>query len=324
MQESNDLPEGNVAEGDPFRHHGPAFLGQLPSADGFKLVAPISVSWVVTRRCQSSCIFCCTDSHPRGGVGADLGTALNAIDALADWGVLRLIVGGGEPLLRDDIVDIVAHAASRGLSPALATNGFVLDDVMAARLAPHVMQFQISLDSVRPDEYAALRGKAGGPDLAIRAINAAADTGRIVRVVTVLNDRNMGALEEIADAVDRSPARQWFIFAVQPSGRGARSFSKLRLRDMAAARAKVTTIQRTMRTDLAVCFWGDSDEDAAAIYLDETGRIQLRDYSSNAAEIVVDTREADVVDACHDAWAAIPDKIKYATLSNFISPARRI
>ncbi|MGJ5079294.1 radical SAM protein [Bradyrhizobium sp. HKCCYLS3013] len=309
---------------DPFCYRGNFWFGDFPRPEGFSLRAPISVSWMVTRRCQSACIFCCTDSHSRAPLGADIATIKRALDRLSEWGALRLIAGGGEPLVRHDIADILDHASGRGLAPTLATNGFLLDAGMAKRLAPSVMQFQISLDSVRPDEYAALRGAAGGPHLALRAIENAADAGGNVRVVTVLNSRNIDHLEEVAAAVERSAATQWFLFAVLPSGRGARLQHKLGLRDLAAARGRVADVRKNLRDDLAVCFWGDSADDSVAVYLTEDCQIELKDYSTNSRRnLNLDLGSALVTDY-HNAWRQIDAGAKHATLKNFVSPVRAV
>jgi len=145
----------------PFLSAGPFFRGVFPEIEGFSLAAPLSVSWVINQACQSSCLYCCTDSHPRANPGAGLADALALVDLLTEWGVLRLIIGGGEPLLYPHLRPILERAAERGIRPVLATNGFLLDAACARALAPTLAHFQVSLDSVRPATYAALRGRAG-------------------------------------------------------------------------------------------------------------------------------------------------------------------
>lgn len=316
------LIAARTGDRDPFNIGGRAAFGAMPSRAGFSLSAPISISWTATLRCQSACIACCTNSHALADYGAGTRHAERTLERLAEWGVLRLIVGGGEPLLREDIDRLVAQSAACGLAPALATNGFLLDRTTARRLAPHVMQFQISLDSIRPDEYAALRGRAGGPDLALRAIRNAADTGRCVRVVTVLSARNLDRIEEIAEAVEESPADQWFIFAVLPAGRGARMAHKLALPDPAAARRRLEDIAATMRPDLAVCFWGDEAADGLAVYLTEACRLVLKDYVRNST-VEFDGSLAELP-VLKQAWAALDAGAKYATLENFVSDRRSV
>ncbi|MEW7009911.1 radical SAM protein [Lentilitoribacter sp. EG35] len=324
FNENSNLVDAKVDGRDPFCYDGPSFFGTFPAKVKFSLRAPISVSWTVTLRCQSACIFCCTNSHSNGAWGADISTIKKALDNLSNWGALRLIAGGGEPLLRPDIEEILAYASEQGLAPALATNGFLLSADMAKCLAPHVMQFQISLDSVRTDEYAALRGTAGGPHLAIEAIEHAAATGRCVRIVTVLNSRNIEFLDEIAEVVNNSSAAQWFIFVVQPSGRGARMFHKLRLDDTDSARMRIGEIKKYLRTDLAVCFWGDQEQDGIAVYLTEDCNLILKDYKCNTSTFLDNANSLNEPGGFITAWKKLAADAKYATLKNFVSPNRTL
>ena len=57
------------------------------------------------------------------------------IDQIADFKIDHLIFSGGEPLLRRDIFDIIAHAADRGIKMIdLITNGLLIDKSVAQRL----------------------------------------------------------------------------------------------------------------------------------------------------------------------------------------------
>jgi radical SAM protein with 4Fe4S-binding SPASM domain len=59
--------------------------------------------------------------------------ALACIDQIAQWGVFQLAIGGGEPLLREDLERLARHAAGRGLTVHVTTNGdhLVRDRLMA-------------------------------------------------------------------------------------------------------------------------------------------------------------------------------------------------
>jgi MoaA/NifB/PqqE/SkfB family radical SAM enzyme len=228
--------------------------------------------------------------------------------------------------LRRDIEQILEHASLMGLTPSLATNGLLLNEETASRLAPHVMQFQVSLDSVRPEEYAELRGPAGGPHLALNAIENAAATGRNVRVVTVLNTRNIQHLEEIADAVNRSPASQWFLFVMQPSGRAAKAKvqNDLAIKDLDAARQRAAKLKSNMRENLAVCFWGDDADDGVAVYLTEDCRVALKNYRDDSFQDLDLGMGRSGGNDYRKVWRELDLEVKYATLKNFVSPHRTL
>lgn len=309
---------------DPFNVPNPPFFGEFPKQPEFSLTAPISVSWVVTKRCQSACIFCCTNSHSKAAWGSEYSAIECALNTLGSWGALRLIIGGGEPLVRHDIQEIVRCADLKGIKPVVATNGFLLDLDTAMRLAPHVAQFQISLDSVRDDEYARLRGKAGGPKFALAAIENAQAAKRNVRVVTVVNAFNYPHLDEIGAAVSASGASQWFIFLVQPSGRGARTSRLLQIARPAQVREKLSELRPALRREMAVCFWGDSTEDGIAVYLDENCNMTINDYRTDLVKPLVSNLSGTTVNQCDALWQQASVKAKYSTLQNFLSARRAI
>ena len=106
------------------------FLDSLALAN-FK---PI-VTWRVTRSCNLSCSSCLYDSQPRR-YGSELSTAegMALITDLRGMGIHRLLFAGGEPLMRGDLMELVAHSHECGIQPMLLTNGTLLSAERAAGL----------------------------------------------------------------------------------------------------------------------------------------------------------------------------------------------
>jgi len=105
--------------------------GKLVSARARKPV----VVWNCTLRCNLACVHCYTDSHGAPAPGElTFGEGKIFIDQIADFGVPVLLFSGGEPLMREDLFDLMEHASSRGLRTVLSTNGTLLDARVAQRL----------------------------------------------------------------------------------------------------------------------------------------------------------------------------------------------
>ncbi len=73
------------------------------------------VAWELTRNCNLDCVHC----RARAGAGPydnelTLEECTRIIDDIAGFASPTIILTGGEPLLRKDIYDIIAHAVSRG------------------------------------------------------------------------------------------------------------------------------------------------------------------------------------------------------------------
>ncbi|MDA1349226.1 MAG: radical SAM protein, partial [Chloroflexi bacterium] len=85
------------------------------------------VVWNVTRRCNLLCTHCYTASTDHAAVG-ELVTdeALAVIDDLAEFGVPVILFSGGEPLVREDIFELMAHANAKGVQAVLSSNGTLL------------------------------------------------------------------------------------------------------------------------------------------------------------------------------------------------------
>jgi radical SAM protein with 4Fe4S-binding SPASM domain len=110
-------------------------------------VKPIVV-YNCTPRCNLRCIHCYSSSD-RSGHAAQLTTeqARRLIDQIADFGCPVLLFSGGEPLLREDLFELMAYARDKGLRTVLSTNGTLLTDETAHMLAELNLSYAgISLD----------------------------------------------------------------------------------------------------------------------------------------------------------------------------------
>lgn len=97
--------------------------------------APLFATLFVTERCNvrcDGCVFYDALHEERPGrrvlpVASRESTAqaVRLVDAIVEGGVPVLSYAGGEPFLREDLPEILAHGARRGLSQLVVTNGIV-------------------------------------------------------------------------------------------------------------------------------------------------------------------------------------------------------
>lgn len=183
------------------------------------LSAPTEVHFAVTERCPAACEGCYLDAGPdRGGRVPSQQVLFQDLDALAAQGVFEVAFGGGEALLRDDVVALCQHARDLGLVPNLTTSGFGVNPALAARLAPLVGQVNVSLDGVGAD-YVAVRGW-DGTDLALRALAVLQDAGIRCGVNTVLSRATWGGLAGLGRTLADLDVREWQWLRLKPTGRG--------------------------------------------------------------------------------------------------------
>ena len=192
------------------------------------LRAPICVTWELTYACNLSCVHCLSASGRRDARELRTDEALALIDALVELGVFYANVGGGEPTLRRDLDDLVAHAAARGLGMRISTNGWGIDARRARRLAVPGVDVQVSLDGADAASNDAVRG-AGSFVRARQALALLAEAApRPPTMSVVVTRRNVGQLDALA-ALAADLGARLRLTRLRPAGRGLEVWDGLRL-----------------------------------------------------------------------------------------------
>lgn len=109
---------------------------------------------------------------------------------------------GGEPFLREDCTEIFSFTAAQGLRTIANTNGFLIDDLLAKRVAQSGLNYLvISLDGIRAKTVDSLRGVNGAYKRvteAIQLVNAYKPKNMIVGVSAVVTELNLDELIPLA------------------------------------------------------------------------------------------------------------------------------
>lgn len=129
------------------------------------------VIWNLIRRCNLTCLHCysiSTDKEFAGELSRDeVSTVMKDLKA---YGVPVLILSGGEPLLRPDILDIAMEARDMGFYVGLSTNGTLIDAPLAQKIAAVGFNYVgISLDGIGKT-HDLFRRKEGAFDLSLAAV----------------------------------------------------------------------------------------------------------------------------------------------------------
>jgi radical SAM protein with 4Fe4S-binding SPASM domain len=120
--------------------------------------APPRVDLALTYNCNNNCYFCYAGG-PRKVTELSTAQWKTAIDKLWDSGIPQIVFTGGEPTLREDLIDLIAH--SREFITGLVTNGRKLAG-LAGRLQQAELDYvQVSLESHLPDVHDRMVGVSG-------------------------------------------------------------------------------------------------------------------------------------------------------------------
>ncbi|MCP4669618.1 MAG: radical SAM protein [Deltaproteobacteria bacterium] len=185
-------------------------------------ILPRVLAWEITRKCNLHCIHCralASEDAPQGEL--TLAEYRTLIDDVAGFSRPIIILTGGEPLLREDLFDIAAHASAAGLRVAVSTNGTLVTHDTARRLAASgVASCSISIDGSNAEVHDDFRKQAGAFEASLRGMKILQEAGIKVQINTSLTRRNMHDLENIYQLVKDQKAHAWHIFMLVPTGRG--------------------------------------------------------------------------------------------------------
>ncbi len=137
-----------------------------------------SIRVSITERCNLRCFYCHREGEWHKHVEEMTPEEIERILRIArDLGIRKVKFTGGEPLYRDDVVEIVARAAplmDRDVS--LTTNGTLLEKFAYELKEAGANRVNISLDTLDREKYRKITGLDMLPDV-LKGIYAAVDAG---------------------------------------------------------------------------------------------------------------------------------------------------
>lgn len=153
---------------------------------------PLAISWYLTYQCNYNCKYC---AIPSRYTGDEIKTSdiFSIIDRLSKIGTMIISFCGGEPLLRDDIGEIINYCRSRDIKVSLISNG---------ELVPKKIKFLKNVNALRLSFdgpffiHDKLRGR-GAYEKVIKAVSIAKENKIKVIFNTTLTRINLPHIEFI-------------------------------------------------------------------------------------------------------------------------------
>ncbi len=262
------------------------------------------VVWNTTNRCNLECVHCYAgaEAEPKAG---ELTTAegKRLLDDLADHGAPVVLFSGGEPMVREDLAELVAYAADAGIRPVLSTNGTLLTADRARELKQAGLAYAgVSVDGLaeRNDEF---RGVDGAFRAAVEGIETCLDVGLKTGLRYTVTRQNVDDLDGVVDLLSDVGLDRFCFYHLSYSGRGE-TLDSVDL-DTAERREVVTRIcDRTLEAHRS----GDEIETllvgnyADAAYIVEYAR---REFGNAAARRVYERLQRNGGDPTGERVAAV-------------------
>jgi MoaA/NifB/PqqE/SkfB family radical SAM enzyme len=263
-----------------------SFLSFDPSTDrfiDFKLSAPFSVCFQITRKCNLACPYCISSSAPNADYGLPTEKAGEVIRKVAEAGVKRLGISGGEPFIRDDMMDLLALATDLGLETFVTTNGFFITPEVAKRLNELNILIQVSVDGPK-DVIDAVRGK-GAFDAAINALTILNQHGVATRVNAVLQKSYYGNLdnhmEEVVNIAREVKAENLYFLLVCAQGRASKDRNEFCFSEVeeSVVRRKIQYFREKYAKSLKVKMMDFRQYEGSSVLIDAYGNLVAQGWS---------------------------------------------
>jgi radical SAM protein len=186
--------------------------------------SPLMFYYEVTRACDLVCKHCRASAQEQPDPGElDTRSALALIAQVASFPrPPMLVLTGGDPLKRADLLELIGHAAAAGLHVALTPSATPLATFEAFQQAKQagIRALGISLDGSDAATHDAFRGWPGSFERTLRMMADARSLDLPVQVNTSLTRRNFHQIESLAELLGDQGIAMWSVFFLVPVGRG--------------------------------------------------------------------------------------------------------
>lgn len=183
--------------------------------------APYRMDLALTYRCNNDCPHC---YNARARTYPELSTDewKEIIDRLWDINIPHLIFTGGEPTLRDDLVELVAYAEKKGQITGLNTNGRRLSDgkFLDALVAAGLDHVQITLESHNPEIHDQMVNHKGAWKQTVEGLKKSLASPLFVMTNTTMLQNNRDSMGETLDFLGQLGVPTIGLNALIYAGRG--------------------------------------------------------------------------------------------------------
>ena len=210
---------------------------------------PIHPVWEVTNSCNLRCKQChACSGHPMPGE-LDTEEGKRLLDSIASIEEFRMLaLGGGEPLVRPDIVELVAYARNLGLEISIATNGTLLTKELAKEFKKlGVTNIAVGLNANDEAIHEQITNVPGSFALSKNAAYATLEAGMNLQINTTVMKENRPAIPGLLDFASEVNAQIVLLYQLVPEGRGEEDM-ELSMREYKALTEMVADKQKANRS----------------------------------------------------------------------------
>lgn len=178
-----------------------------------------TVHWNCHGLCNMKCKFCYLFLPSPNIMGTN--EACMLIRKILSVNAREIVLGGGDPLQRKDIVEIAKYAKDSGLIVRLDTNGLLLNDDLLFRIYRYIDRIALPLEGASQQVHDYMRSYNGHFRLVINFIKKLSDMSIPLKVNTVVTKVNYNEMRELALLLSEfDNIYLWSAYQFSPLGRG--------------------------------------------------------------------------------------------------------
>jgi len=185
--------------------------------------SPFMVFWETTQACDLVCKHCRADAQPTPDPDELTSyEGLRLLDDIRAMGCPLVVLTGGDPAKRADLVELVRYGTSIGLRVALTPSAtpLVTRELLTRLQAAGLARLAVSLDGATAVAHDGFRGVDGSFARTFEILRDAHALGLTTQVNTTVTDLDVDDLERIAALLGDLGITLWGVFFLVPTGRG--------------------------------------------------------------------------------------------------------
>ncbi len=188
--------------------------------------APLMVYWEITRACDLACVHCRADAvHNRHPLELNPDECDDLLRSIASFGGQRpphLVITGGDPLRRPDLIGLIRRGRELGLGVSTTPAGTprFTSDVVDRLKSAGLSTVALSLDGSSAEHHDAFRGVSGSFTWTLRIARETVRKGLPLQVNTMVTASTLPDLPAIFEVVRDLGVSRWALFFLVTTGRG--------------------------------------------------------------------------------------------------------
>jgi AdoMet-dependent heme synthase len=167
---------------------------------------PHHAQWLITRKCNYRCLGCNVWKEQDQN---ELSTAeiKKGLDVLKKMGIVELVISGGDPLLRDDIGEIIEYASKLFVTTVYDNGSMAAKKIDALRNVDFVA---ISIDSLDEKKHDYIKDVPGAWKRAMETVETLHKEGIRVSVTPTISQMNLNEIVDITDYFTKKGVPVWY------------------------------------------------------------------------------------------------------------------